>query len=96
MYRSLIVVDDVLDNIDELRRAALGLEYPKPETATYFPGRNSRQALRVQLIEETCMRMTGERLSPATDTHAKCRITLADDEGVGDVHVDECHWSGIF
>jgi len=96
MYRSLIVVDDVLDNVDELRRAALGLDYPEPDAPTYFPGRNSSQALRVQLLEEAAMRLTGERLYPATDSHAKCRITLADDVGEGDVHVDECHWSGIY
>ena len=96
MYRSLIVVDDVLDNVDELRAAALNLDYPRPDKPTYFPGRNSAQALRVQLLENVCMELTGERLSPIADSYAKCRITLESDVGEGDVHVDESHWSGIF
>lgn len=98
MQRSLIILDDVLDNAEEIRAAALRLDYPEAARATY-PGRNSRQAANIAGLVEACAQVVGERLVPATDGYGKFRITLEGDEardGYAGVHVDECHWSGIY
>jgi len=96
MQTSLIIVDDFLGNVHEVREAALGLDYPYPEGPTYFPGRNSAQRLRIEGLDAAVSRILGERLSPTPGTaHAKFRLCLAGEEGTGDVHIDESHWSGI-
>lgn len=97
MPTSMIVVDDFLNNPEDVRNAALQLEYPKLDVATYFPGRNSDKRLVITGIEDAISDIVGERLAPTQGTgHGKCRITLADDEGEGDVHIDpQSHWSGI-
>lgn len=98
MQRSIIIVDDVLDNAEEIRTAALGLDYERPPGAPY-PGRNSRQRARIEGLEEVCIGLTGERLSPATDSYGLFRITLEGDEkadGYAGIHVDDCHWSAIY
>ena len=97
MQRSVIIVDDVLDNADEVRAAALNLDYARRDGAPY-PGRNSRQRVRIEGLAEACSALTGERLVPATDSHGLFRVTLEGDEaaqGYAGVHVDDCHWSGI-
>lgn len=95
MPTSLIVVDDFLDNPHELRNAALRLTYPDQEGA--FPGRNSLERINLDGLIQQASRIVGEPLellSPL-QSHAKCRITLAADEGRAKVHVDRSHWSGI-
>ena len=96
MYQSLIILDDVLDNAAEIRRAALSLDYPTKSTMDLFPGRNSARRIRIKLLEDLAMRMTGERLIPTCDNYGLCRIALEGDHGRGGVHVDDCHWSGIY
>jgi hypothetical protein len=95
MPTSLIVVDDFLENPWPLREAALRLTYPRLQGA--FPGRNSLERLEIEGLSERVSQLTGERLAPISppESHAKCRITLADDVGRGKVHVDRSHWSGI-
>lgn len=96
MQTSMIIVDNFFDNPMEVRRVALGLDYPKLKKQPYFPGRNSRQKFNIEGLVEQASRLVGERLAPMPDTgHAKCRITLDGDKGEGSVHVDESHWSGI-
>ncbi len=43
MYQSLIIVDDFYPDPLEVRRTALGFEYPEFSGPPTFPGRNSRQ-----------------------------------------------------
>lgn len=96
MRTSMIVVDDFLENPDEIRRAALSLDYPKLGIDTYFPGRNSQQHLTIGGLEPEVSRLVGERLVPTPGTgHARCRSALANDKGRASIHIDESHWSGI-
>lgn len=96
MQQSLIILDDVLDNTDEIRRAALSLDYPEKSANDMFPGRNSARRIRIKLLEDLAMRVTGERLVPTCDNYGLCRVAFAGDQGRGGIHVDECHWSGIY
>lgn len=95
MPTSLIVVDDFLDNVQQLREAALRLTYPEQDGA--FPGRNSLQRINLEGLVERASRLVDEPLKLLTppQSHAKCRITLAADKGRAKVHVDKSHWSGI-
>lgn len=95
MQLSYLVVDDFLDNPDELRAAALKLDYAELQGA--FPGRNSWQRINVDGMTEQVSRLVNERLEPISPlaSHAKCRITLAHDEGFANVHIDHSYWSGI-
>lgn len=98
MQRSLIVVDDFMDNARQIRDAALKLEYPAPPAEAYYSGRNSAQRVNLQGVTEQVSRLAGEPLEPVPGTgHGKFRLTLDGDEGRGDIHIDsQCHWSGIF
>ena len=95
MPTSLIVVDDFLDNVQQLRESALRLTYPEQDGA--FPGRNSLQRINLEGLVERASRLVDEPLKLLTppQSHAKCRITLAADKGRAKVHVDKSHWSGI-
>ena len=94
MPTSLIIVDDFFDNARGLREAALRLTYPPQQGM--FPGRNSIERIDIEGLTEECSRLVGEPLEALTSqSHAKCRITLASDVGAAKVHVDPSHWSGI-
>lgn len=96
MDTSLMIIDDFLNNPLEAREAALRLSYPKLAEQTYFPGRNSEYRLNIAGIDDQISRIVGQQLTPTPGTgHAKCRVALAGDEGKGNVHIDESHWSGI-
>lgn len=95
MPTSLIIVDDFIDEPFALRKAALDLTYGNRSGA--FPGRNSDQRINISGLDQQVSRLVGEPLRslPAPQSHAKCRLSLADDKGRGKVHVDPAHWSGI-
>jgi hypothetical protein len=96
MPTSLIIVDDFLENADELRRAALRLTYPPQEGA--FPGRNSLERIEIGGLARKVSDLVREPLKVISppQSHAKCRISLAKDEGRAKVHIDRgAHWSGI-
>lgn len=95
MPTSLIVVDDFLERPEAFRESALRLTYPDLQGA--FPGRNSLERLELPGLAQYVSRLTGESLAPLDPpgSHAKCRITLANDVGLGRVHVDPGYWSGI-
>ena len=96
MFRSVIVVDEFLENIDELRAAAMRVNFPPAPSGEYYPGRNSEQRVNIGGIHDQVSSIVAEPLQPApTDTYGRFRIALDGDEGAGDVHVDEAHWSGI-
>jgi hypothetical protein len=95
MPTSLIIVDDFLANAEELRSAALRLTYP--EQQGMFAGRNSMERIELPDLARQASSIVGEPLQPISPlhSHAKCRITLAGDQGRSQVHVDRAHWSGI-
>jgi Family of unknown function (DUF6445) len=95
MRTTLLIVDDFLDNAVGLREAALQLTYPDQQGA--FPGRNSLQRITIEGLDEEVSRLVGEPLRPISplESHAKCRLTLASDQGRAKVHIDQSHWSGI-
>ncbi len=95
MPTSLIVVDDFFSEPQTLRDAALRLEYPPQQGA--FPGRNSLQRINFAGLDEAVSRIVGEPLKPVDPPQslAKCRLTMAGDEGRAGVHIDQSHWSGI-
>lgn len=96
MQRSVIILDDVLENAEEIRETGLRMTWAQKADNDYFPGRNSARAARIPALEEAAMRATGERLLPATSGYGRFRLALEGEEGRGGVHVDECHWSGIY
>lgn len=95
MQTSLLIVDDFLDNAIGLREAALRLTYPQQQGA--FPGRNSLERINIEGLSEEASRLVHEPLEPIEplQSHAKCRLTLAGDQGRAKVHIDNSHWSGI-
>jgi len=95
MHRSLVIVDDFLDNAQQFREAALRLDYPALKGQ--FPGRNSSQRINIGGLAEEISYILGEPVRPLNppESHGKFRVTLAGDTGRGKVHVDAAHWSGI-
>jgi hypothetical protein len=95
MLTTLLMVDEFLNNAEGLRQEALRLTYPEQEGA--FPGRNSRERINIEGLDEAVSRLVGEPLVAVSplQSHAKCRLTLASDEGRAKVHIDDSHWSGI-
>lgn len=97
MHRSLVVVDNVLDNASQLREAALTLDYPEAPGDVLYPGRNSIQQINIDGLHQQIERVLGERLVPAGgDSFARFRVSLENDEGRGGVHVDPCHWTCVY
>jgi hypothetical protein len=95
MLTTLLIVDDFLNNADGLREQALRLTYPEQQGA--FPGRNSRERISIDGLDEAVSRLVGEPLIPVEplESHAKCRLTLGSDKGRAKVHIDNSHWAGI-
>jgi hypothetical protein len=96
MPTSLIIVDDFLSNAHELRDAALRLTYPEQDGA--FPGRNSLERIEVGGLAQKASELVREPLKAISppQSHAKFRITMAQDKGRAKVHIDSgAHWSGI-
>ncbi len=95
MPTSIIVVDDFLQDPVGFRDAALKLTYPPQEGS--FPGRNSLERLPLDGLPEFVSTIVGEPLALMTppQSHGKCRITLANDQGKARVHTDPSHWSGV-
>ncbi len=95
MPTSIIIVDDFLQDPCVVREAALKLTYPTQDAM--FAGRNSIERLGISGLAEQVSMLVGEDLVPIEplQSHAKCRITLAQDHGRSRIHVDRSHWSGI-
>ena len=95
MLNNLIIVDDFIDSIDQVRQAALKMDYP--DIQGQFPGRNSLQRIRIDGLEEQVSQLVGESVIPIDplESHGKCRLSLASDKGRGKVHIDHCYWSGL-
>lgn len=96
MHTSFMIIDDFLGNPDIFRDLGLKEIYSKPEQETNFPGRNSEERMVVPELDEMVGKILGEKLYPTPGTgHGRFRLTLANEKGKANVHVDESHWSGI-
>jgi hypothetical protein len=97
MYKSLIVVDDVYDDPESIRRAALRLRYPPPANGANYAGRNSADKFMLPDTDRMLSWVAGEPLTGAADrAHGAFRLTLAGDAGRYHVHVDVgIDWSGV-
>ena len=97
MFKSLIVVDDVYDDPEGIRRAALRLQYPAPQAEANYAGRNSADKLLLADTDRMLSWVAGEPLAGAADrAHGALRLTLAGDTGRYNVHVDVgVDWSGV-
>lgn len=97
MNRSLVIVDDVMNNADQFREAAGSLEFPPAPSSVLYPGRNSRQQIHLEGFQEQIESVLGERLVPAGgDSFARFRLSLEGEDGRGGVHVDPCHWTCVY
>jgi len=97
MHRSLIILDNVMDNARELREAALTLDYPRPTHNVLYPGRNSLQQINLEGFQQQIENVIGERLVAAGgDSFARFRVSLDGEDGKGGVHVDPCHWTCVY
>ncbi len=100
MYQSLIVIDDFYPDPEEVRRTALGCEYPEVSGPPTFPGRNSRQKFTPQGMDQAVSQVIGAQVAgdPNPDTtHGKFRITLAAEKSRYLVHADPTllDWVGV-
>ncbi len=99
MHISLIVVDDFYTKPMEIRKMALGFDFPEPKRAKNYPGRNSRQRLLVKDLDKLISRLVNEPVvGSSNQAHGFCRISLAGDDAKRRyyVHVDpDTYWAGI-
>lgn len=95
MYPTVIIVDEFYPEPDKVREVALGFDYPEQEGN--YPGRNSRQRLHVDGLDQAVSDILGQPVTgDMTQAHAQFRITLAADTAAYHVHVDTgVHWSGV-
>jgi len=97
MFKTMIVVDDVYDDPEGIRQAALRLPYPLPPAGANYAGRNAAEKLLLGDTDRMLSWVAGETLAGAADrAHGALRLTLAGDRGRYCVHVDVgVDWSGI-
>ena len=100
MYNSLLVVDDFYDKPDEVRKVALGCEYPSHEGPLTFPGRNSKQKFHPPGMDKVVSNLVSENLRASRAPgayHGAFRITLAGEPSRYMVHVDPnfLTWVGV-
>lgn len=95
MVPAVYVIDDFLPDAEALRARALGLNYAGHGN---YPGRDSLERLPIAGLDgavSAIMRQKFRAQSGDEFSHAKCRLTLASDDGIPGVHVDPSHLSGI-
>ena len=94
---AIYVIDDFLREPQAMRLLGLQAEYPVPPETPWYPGRNSRREYPIAALDETVGSITGHAVTPLPDSaHTKFRLCLADEIGKGGVHIDNCHWTGVF
>ncbi len=96
MMKSLIVVDDFLEDPHQLREAALRQNFPALETPMNYPGRNSEFPLSVSGFDALISEIVGEPLVPTMGmANGHFRIALDGDKGAAGIHIDIAHWTTI-
>lgn len=93
---TVLVVDDVVSDPHAFRQLAMNAVFPDDERFHYFPGRNSNRRFGVPALDDYVAHLTGQAVRPHMDSlHATFRVCLADEDGEGGVHADDCHWTGV-
>jgi len=93
MYATLIIVDDFYPDPHKIREVALGFDYPEQDGN--YPGRNSRQRLHIDGLDEAVSDILGQPVTgDMTQAHAQFRIALAEDQARYHVHVDTGGFTG--
>ncbi len=96
MIKSVIVVDDFLNDPHALRKVALAHEYPVAETPQMYPGRDSRYRQIINGFDQKICEIIGEPVVPVdVSSHAKFRLALDGEKGTHGVHIDNVHWTVI-
>lgn len=100
MELSYLIIDDFLKDPDAVRNHALGLDYPTPTGTHYYPGKMSEQRFALPNIDQIISQLVHEPvrgLNPKDpqNHHCRVRLTLDGEEGLKNVHIDQCHWSGL-
>jgi len=87
MYPTVIIVDEFYPDPHQVRERALKLDYPAQEGN--YPGRNSRQRLHIDGLDQAASDILGQPVTgDMSQAHAQFRITLAGDQAKYHVHVD--------
>jgi len=96
MMRSLIIVDDFLNDPFQLRELGLKQYYPKTKKLQLYPGRDSKYPQRINGLDQKIIELVGEPLVPVEGTsHGKFRLALDGEKGNHSVHIDNVHWTAI-
>lgn len=93
----IYVIDDFLRDPARLRDAGLEADYPVLSEKQWYPGRDSRRQYPIAQLDESIAYITGGAVSPLPNSaHSKFRLCLANEIGKGGVHIDNCHWTGVY
>ncbi len=99
MLTTSIIVDDFFSDPLDIRKKLLNLDYPEPDESANYPGRDSKQILKLPGIDDLVSQLTGERVISSTlRSHGRARISMAADEKnrKSTVHIDPAAvWSAI-
>ena len=96
MLKSLIIIDDFVDNPEAMREAALRQNYPAPDRPATYPGRDSERPVVSREFDKLVAEIVGERLMPAAGiSNGYFRLALDGDKGTAGVHIDISHWTAI-
>ncbi len=99
MHTSIIVIDEFYGEPEKLRQRALELDYPEPETAPNFAGRNSVERVAPRGLDQAISKLVNESVVGVQQFgHGRCRISLQRDDASRRfyVHVDAgAYWAGV-
>jgi hypothetical protein len=93
---AVYVIDDFLQEPLALRQLALNADYPKLSTPQTYAGRYSQRTYALPGLDDAIAAITGCRVTPSKGSaHSSFRLCIANELGTGDVHIDNCHWTGV-
>lgn len=93
----IYVIDDFLRDPLAMRRRGLQAEYRPAAETPWYPGRNSREQYPIAELDQAISYITGHAVAPLPGSaHASFRLCLANEVGKGGVHIDNCHWTGVY
>jgi len=97
MRLTMMVLDDFYDNPDEVRKAALGLDYDPIMPGTPYPGRNSLRPLLWPNSDQMFSQILREPVRGHTGfAHGKFRQSVGSDQRGADIHIDPgIVWAGV-
>lgn len=95
MVPAVYIIDDFLRDAEAVRERALQLTYT---IRGNFPGRDSVERLPIEHLDDAVSAIMRQQFRAQTGqeySHARCRLTLASDDGIAGVHVDPSNLSAI-